>query len=141
MRKNNTLIHYGIDGQKWGVRRYQNPDGTYTYVGLMRKRSNYTTRRGDIRNMSDDDLREYTRRARLEADYYDQARRANRTPASEFWSDVLRRSVSGIIVGSVTESGKTFIRSISNYENAFSDLNTRLYGTKDSKTGDNRENK
>lgn len=33
-----TLSHYGILGQKWGERRYQNPDGTYTEEGLRRKR-------------------------------------------------------------------------------------------------------
>lgn len=27
------LYHYGIKGQKWGVRRYQNEDGTYTDEG------------------------------------------------------------------------------------------------------------
>ncbi len=27
------LIHYGVLGQKWGVRRYQNADGTYTDLG------------------------------------------------------------------------------------------------------------
>ena len=32
------LIHYGIPGQKWGVRRYQNDDGTYTPEGLERRR-------------------------------------------------------------------------------------------------------
>ena len=31
------LIHYGIEGQKWGVRRYQNEDGTYTEEGLRRR--------------------------------------------------------------------------------------------------------
>lgn len=30
------LMHYGILGQKWGVRRYQNEDGTYTEAGLRR---------------------------------------------------------------------------------------------------------
>ena len=30
------LYHHGIKGQKWGVRRYQNPDGTYTNAGRSR---------------------------------------------------------------------------------------------------------
>lgn len=32
----NELYHYGIKGQKWGVRRYQNPDGTLTEEGKRR---------------------------------------------------------------------------------------------------------
>lgn len=30
------LCHYGIKGQKWGVRRFQNEDGTYTPAGKER---------------------------------------------------------------------------------------------------------
>ena len=30
------LYHYGIKGQRWGIRRYQNEDGTYTEAGLKR---------------------------------------------------------------------------------------------------------
>lgn len=30
------LYHHGIIGQKWGIRRYQNPDGTYTEEGRKR---------------------------------------------------------------------------------------------------------
>lgn len=32
----NELLHSGIKGMKWGVRRYQNPDGTLTTAGKMR---------------------------------------------------------------------------------------------------------
>lgn len=32
----NELAHYGILGQKWGIRRFQNPDGTLTEAGKKR---------------------------------------------------------------------------------------------------------
>lgn len=35
---NQELYHHGILGQKWGVRRYQNNDGTWTSEGLQRRR-------------------------------------------------------------------------------------------------------
>lgn len=38
------LYHYGIQGQKWGVRRYQNEDGTYTEEGRRR----YYTSSGEL---------------------------------------------------------------------------------------------
>lgn len=34
--KKDDLQHYGIKGQKWGIRRYQNPDGTRTPEGKKR---------------------------------------------------------------------------------------------------------
>lgn len=44
------LMHHGVKGQKWGVRRYQNPDGTLTEAGKKRLvnqyRKNYF---GDLR--------------------------------------------------------------------------------------------
>lgn len=33
---NNELTHWGIPGMKWGIRRYQNPDGTLTEAGKRR---------------------------------------------------------------------------------------------------------
>lgn len=32
----NELMHYGVKGQKWGVRRYQNKDGSLTNAGKKR---------------------------------------------------------------------------------------------------------
>lgn len=37
MNNKDYLAHYGIKGQKWGLRRYQNPDGTYTAAGKARR--------------------------------------------------------------------------------------------------------
>lgn len=34
----NELTHWGIPKMKWGVRRYQNEDGTYTEEGKARRR-------------------------------------------------------------------------------------------------------
>ena len=35
---NNELIHDGVKGMRWGVRRYQNKDGTLTLAGKLRQR-------------------------------------------------------------------------------------------------------
>ena len=40
-RKNHLyyLVHYGTKNMKWGQRKYQNADGTWTPLGLERRRS------------------------------------------------------------------------------------------------------
>ncbi len=38
------LIHYGVKGQKWGVRRYQNKDGTLTSAGRKRRTTSASKR-------------------------------------------------------------------------------------------------
>lgn len=39
LAKEDYLAHHGILGQKWGIRRFQNPDGTRTEAGKERYRS------------------------------------------------------------------------------------------------------
>lgn len=42
--RDNSLQHHGILGQKWGIRRFQNPDGTLTAEG----RARYTDGKGNF---------------------------------------------------------------------------------------------
>ena len=60
------LYHYGIKGQKWGVRRYQNKDGSLTSAGKKRRSSS-----DEARNMSTDELRQKVRRLNNEQRYID----------------------------------------------------------------------
>ena len=46
------LYHHGILGQKWGVRRYQNDDGTWTNAGKERRRA---MRKWDPRRFQNED--------------------------------------------------------------------------------------
>lgn len=38
MTNEQYLVHFGIKGQKWGLRRFQNSDGSYTEEGKARRR-------------------------------------------------------------------------------------------------------
>ena len=38
---NGELCHYGVPGMKWGVRRYENPDGSLTSAGKKRIAKEY----------------------------------------------------------------------------------------------------
>lgn len=50
--KTNELQHWGIKGMKWGVRRYQNKDGTLTPAGQKRYNN-------DIHDLSEEKAKKY----------------------------------------------------------------------------------
>lgn len=89
---NGELYHWGVKGMKWGVRRYQNKDGSLTAAGKKRrakleaeldklgtgKKSSTDTdtraRKKSVSEMSNKELQEYTTRMQLEKSYYDAKR-------------------------------------------------------------------
>lgn len=56
---NTELYHWGVKGQKWGVRRYQNKDGTLTDAGKKRyerdQRENAGKKKGNRVGQADPD--------------------------------------------------------------------------------------
>lgn len=63
----NALKHHGVLGQKWGVRRFQNKDGTLTSSG--KKRYSKDENKKNVKTMSDDELRKVINRLQLERQY------------------------------------------------------------------------
>lgn len=77
-QEKNELYHHGIKGQKWGIRRYQNPDGTLTAEGRKRygKFSRQEVKRLDI----SDTLAESKR---LKNEYYEMSEKCYEIANSE----------------------------------------------------------
>lgn len=90
----NTLQHWGIKGMKWGVRRYQNKDGSLTSEGKKRY-SDSSSSKTDLSSLSDDEIRRKINRLQLEKQYQDLMKpveQKKRNAGKEFVQDVLRNS-------------------------------------------------
>lgn len=73
----NELQHAGIKGMKWGVRRYQNKDGTLTDAGKKRYNKNMSDdartaselKKKKVSELSNAELKKLNERSRLEQEY------------------------------------------------------------------------
>lgn len=71
---NDELYHWGVKGMKWGVRRYQNKDGTLTSEGkkhYSQDHEDYTRAhtKKSVREMSDSELNARINRLQKEQQY------------------------------------------------------------------------
>lgn len=101
----NELEHHGIKGQKWGIRRYQNKDGSYTDMGRKRYKNGprHTGKEDPVKKaredrkkayenrrlLTDEELRARVARLSLEKQFRDLSRQ-DLYPGIEIVSDVLK---------------------------------------------------
>ena len=93
------LYHHGVKGQKWGVRRYQNPDGSLTAAGKKRHNSD------NVNKMSNEELRQKVNRMNNEQRYIELTKSSS-SSVSKVADDVERASKTGGDINKVYKSIK-----------------------------------
>ena len=97
-RESNVLAHYGVLGMKWGVRRYQNADGTYTDQGKKRYKKSpeqlesEAQKKRDVKNrgaLTTQELKERIERLKLEKELKDLTK-SEISAGQKFVEDILK---------------------------------------------------
>lgn len=109
----NELYHWGIKGQRWGVRRFQNPDGSLTPAGRKRylNESGLMTRRGRKASSKSEDIKATIKNEQMRNSPYSDYKKAgfkDTTPDLQRVSNVKKEIKIGdrdVTVGTTLKSG------------------------------------
>lgn len=119
------LAHFGIRGMKWGIRRFQNSDGTYTSLGKKRRNSgasvheDYTNAHSkkSVKSMSTKELQERNKRLQAEKQYEQLTKKESK--GRKFIAGAVGAAAMGIAVSRLTkygnsavDAGEAFIRNL-----------------------------
>ena len=111
---NNVIYHFGIKGMKWGIRRYQNKDGSLTAAGKKRYSDSSSANDG-IKDLTDQELRDRINRLNLEKQYRDLTTPSGQKQVNkgkQFVTSVLETSGKNIATQLVTYAMGTAVNKI-----------------------------
>lgn len=114
IKMENKLYHFGIKGMKWGIRRYQNKDGSLTSAGKKRYSDSSSVNDG-IKDLTDQELRDRINRLNLEKQYRDLTTPSGQKQVSrgkQFVTSVLETSGKNIATQLVTYGMGTAVNKI-----------------------------
>ena len=117
----NELMHHGILGMKWGVRRYQNKDGSLTPAGKKKAKSEIPLHedyaknhsKKSVKSMSDVELRNRINRYQLEQQY----NKLSQNKVKKGREYVNKAIKAGATVASVTTTAITIYNNYKNIKN------------------------